>query len=116
MAANDALAKLNRVCKWRSILTGWQLGTRPMGDPEAQAIRDQRDLLIALRCEVSALVALLVKADVFSLPAWEAQLGDEADALDAGFRERFPGIEATDYGIAIVDPAKAAETMRGWKP
>lgn len=116
MASNETLAKLNRVCKWRSILTGWQLGTRPAGDPEAQAIRDQRDLLIVLRCEVSALVALLVKADVFSLRAWEAQLGDEADALDAGFRERFPGMESTEHGIAIVDPAKAAETMRGWRP
>lgn len=50
---------LNKLCKWRTILAGWQLGTRPKEDPEAQAVRDQRELLLLLRCEVTALIDIL---------------------------------------------------------
>lgn len=34
---------LNVVCKWRSLFAGWQLGTRPKGDPESDAVRDHRE-------------------------------------------------------------------------
>lgn len=112
----NTVEKLNRLCKWRSVLVGWQLGTRPAGDPEAQAVRDQRDVLMLLRCEVNALARLCIDQGVFSPKAWAMQLGDEADALNEAYRQRFPGMEATELGIRIVDPEKAAETTRGWRP
>jgi hypothetical protein len=31
---------LNRLCKWRAILAGRHLGTRPDTDPQCQAMRD----------------------------------------------------------------------------
>lgn len=43
---SDVQSALNRVTKWRSIFTGWQLGTRAKGDPEGDAVRDHRELSI----------------------------------------------------------------------
>lgn len=57
---------LNRLCKWRSILAGWQLGTRADTDPECQAVRDHREVTLLLRAEVNALTQLLVCGGVFT--------------------------------------------------
>ena len=43
------------------------------------------------------------------------ELDVEAEALMTNYEQRFPGIKATDLGISM-DPAIAADTMRGWKP
>jgi hypothetical protein len=54
-----AIQALNRVAKWRGLFAGWQLGTRPKGDPECDAVRDHREITILLRVEASALTRLL---------------------------------------------------------
>ena len=53
-ATDRAFEALNRVAKWRTVFTGWQIGTRPKGDPECDAIRDASEARILLRVEVSA--------------------------------------------------------------
>jgi hypothetical protein len=113
--AEKCRAALNRLCKWRVLLAGWQLGTRPKGDPECDAVRDQREKLLLLRAEVTTLTRLLAEAGIFTLDRYDTVLAEEADALNAIFSERFPGIHATDTGL-VMEPVKAAETMRGWKP
>jgi hypothetical protein len=42
------MAALNRLCKWRAIFAGWQLGTRAKGDPESDAVRDHREVTILI--------------------------------------------------------------------
>jgi hypothetical protein len=106
-----ALAALERVTKWRGWFAGWQLGTRSMTDPECAAVRDHRETTILLRIESSALVALLIRKGVLTQDEWAEQLAVEADALSAGYSERFPGVEATEHGLAM-DPAVVGETMR----
>lgn len=105
----------NRVAKWRSVLTGWQLGTRPDTDPECQAVRDHREATMMLRAEVSALTALLVASTDVSLDDYKRQLIVELEALDKMYEARFPGFKAMGYGMSI-DPRIAVETQRGWKP
>ena len=62
MKAREAgyMAALNRLCKWRAIFAGWQLGTRAKGDPESDAVRDHREVTILLRAEASAMTGLLL--------------------------------------------------------
>jgi hypothetical protein len=102
---------LQRVCKWRSVFAGWQLGTRPDTDAECAAIRDHREVTILLRVEVNALAKCLMDAGVISPEKWQRQLLEEAEALHEMYKEKFPGMEATDIGIHY-DTQKAAETMR----
>jgi len=111
VSAHEAL---NRLAKWRAIFTGWQLGTRPKGDPESDAVRDHREATLILRAEVTALVDLLLKRGVFTEQAWAAAVEREANSLAALLSERFPGVTATDTGLDI-DPARA-QWMRGWRP
>lgn len=112
--AEAADIALNRLCKWRTHFAGWQLGTRPLGDPEGDAVRDQRELTMLMRAELSALVALLLTKGVFTGNEWAAQLREEADFLSASYERRFPGVQATESGL-IYGPV-AAETMKDWKP
>ncbi len=115
MSAAESVHKaLNRLAKWRSVFTGWQLGTRALSDPECQAVRDHREVTIFLRAEVSVLTALLIKKGVFTMEEFMVALGDEADKLDADFQRRFPGISSTEEGIMY--DQRARETMKGWKP
>lgn len=109
----EAGKALNRLAKWRNVFTGWQLGSRSKSDPEAAAVSDAREAILMLRVEVSALVQLLTEKRIFTSEEWAIQLLDEVNAYEAMLRERFPGFEATDYGMAI-DVTKAAETTRGW--
>lgn len=106
---------LNKLCKWRLVFAGWQLGTRPDTDPECQAVRDQRDLLIMLRVESSAISALMIKAGVFSRQQFMDQLAAEALALDDAYQRKFPGFRSTNVGMEM-DAQLAAETMKGWRP
>lgn len=111
----DHIAALERLGKWRVLFTGWQLGTRPKGDPESDAVRDHREATIMLRAEVSALTACLIETDVIPLEMFHRQLEIEADALSRLYERRFPGVCASDDGL-VFDPVLAAETMRGWLP
>ena len=105
---------LNRLAKWRAFFAGWQLGTRPMGDPESDAVRDHREATLLMRAEMNAFVVLLVEKGVFSIEEFQRTVGQEADLLADALADRFPGVKATDEGLAF--DARAADTMRGWKP
>ena len=110
----STLDKLNRLCKFRTIYAGWQLGTRPKSDPESQAVRDHREVTMLLRAEVSAIVGLLLKHGVITAREFEAQLGEEADALTAMLERKFPGVTAHDDGLGL-DPAQMG-WMQSWRP
>lgn len=107
---------LQKLCKWRSVFAGWQLGTRPDSDPECRAVRDHREATILLRAEVTALATLLVAKGVFTMAEFVAALDQEATLLDQDYTRRFPGFESTDHGIAITDVQRARETTKGWRP
>lgn len=102
---------LNRLCKWRTFFSGWQLGTRPLGDPESDAVRDVREMLLMLRTENNAIAALLVAKGVCTEADWGRQLELEAKHMNRSLEERFPGFSATDEGICLSLP-EASETMK----
>lgn len=99
LRGEDYRTKLERVCKWRAVFAAMQLGTRKQGDSEFQAVKDQRELIILLRIETTALVALLVEKGVITISEFQNQLGYEADALNEAFSQRFPGARAELDGI-----------------
>lgn len=115
MTPKKARAALERLGKWRSIYAGWQLGTRKKGDPENEAVRDAAEGRLIARVEMSAMTALLIEKGVFSHDEFYAQVGVEAEALCKTLEKKFPGIHATDVGMAF-DPRVAPATMAGWKP
>lgn len=104
----------NRVAKWRSVFAGWQLGTRSIDDPEAQAVRDQFDARLGLRTELSAVTRLLIDKKIFTEDEFFKQLTIETEELEKMFEKRFPGFKATDTGITI-DLQKAEKTMKNWR-
>lgn len=111
----SSLGALNRLAKWRTLLTGWQLGTRPKGDPEGDAVRDHREQSLILRCEATALTGLLMRKGVITAEEFDAAVEREAIELSHDYERRFPGVTATDTGLTI-DLARAASWMKGWKP
>jgi hypothetical protein len=92
---------LQRLCKWRQIFAGWQLGTRPIEDPEVQAVRDQREILLLLRAEVSALTVILLRRRTMTQAEFEAALDVEAEHLMRALEKRFPGARAELDGMHI---------------
>jgi hypothetical protein len=104
---------LNKLAKWRSVFTGWQLGTRMKGDAEADAVRDHREMSILLRAEVNALLALLVEKKVITEEQWLHYIHKEAQQLDKDFESRFPGFKTTDVGVDI-DVQVAVKTTENW--
>ena len=112
MTVDQALQKL---AKWRSVLAGWQLGTRTLDDPECQAVKDHREATILLRAEVSALTNLLIIKGALDPKEYLEQLRKEAIYLDMQMEKRFPGITTSESGVHY-DTRVAAETMKGWKP
>jgi hypothetical protein len=113
MTAAD-MPKTQRLAKWRVLFTGWQLGTRAKGDPEGDAVRDHREATLLLRAEVSAIAQLMFARDVFTVGEFRAAIEEEADLLSMALEAKFPGIQATNEGLVL--DARAAETMKGWKP
>lgn len=114
MKPEDTHAALNRLAKWRALFTSWQLGTRPAGDPECDAVRDHRELTILLRAEVSALTCLLRDKKVFTHEEFLSALGTEAELLQRDYEGRFPGVVANDYGLTF--DKRVLPWMKGWKP
>jgi len=106
---------VQRLGKWRVLLTGWQLGTRPKGDPEGDAVRDLNEARLMLRVEVTALVSLLTSKGAFTLDEFADQVEAEADLLCMAYEAKFPGVRAVDHGLEI-DPLRALPWMKGWKP
>jgi hypothetical protein len=115
--APGCLAAMNRLCKWRGIFAGWQLGTRPKGDPESDAVRDHREVTIILRAEMSALAVLLLRKGVITEAEWTAALEREANDLSADYARRFPGATATDDGLSLdLRRIEREGWMKGWMP
>lgn len=107
---------LNRLAKWRGLLAGWQLGTRPLGDPESDAVRHHREGTLLLRAEATALVSLLIEHGVFTEEEWLERLRKAALDLESTYQRNFPGVKATDEGLSYDLPAiRAAGWMRGCK-
>lgn len=104
---------LNIVAKWRVLFVGWQVGTRPKGDPEGDAIRDHRELSILLRVEVSALAGLLLEKGVFTPEEFDAALEREALQLTKDYERKFPGVVASEDGLTL--DKRALAWMKGWK-
>jgi hypothetical protein len=109
-----AFQALNRIAKWRALFAGWQLGTRPKGDPESDAVRDHREATILLRVEMTALASLLIKKGVITTDELLDAQAEEADLLEQDYREKFPGVEATDNGLTIDN--RTLPWMKGWRP
>lgn len=105
---------LNILTKWRVLFTGWQLGTRPKGDPEGEAVRDHREVTILLRAEVSALTGLLIAKGVFTANEFDAALETEAGLLAKDYERRFPGVTAHENGLTL--DKRTLPWMKGWKP
>ena len=113
MTSAVALGALNRLAKWRTLLAGWQLGTRTDTDPEAAAVRDQREAILVLRCEVTTIAGLLLEAGIFTTDQLNEGLIREAGLMEADLERRFPGVRATDNGLAM-DPQVVRGWMRDW--
>lgn len=98
--------KMNLLVKWRSILAGWQLGTRSIDDPENQAVRDQREMLLLIRVELNAVIGVLFRNGIITVPEFKAECMSEADSLMLSLEKRFPGAKAIEDGMSI-DPVLA---------
>jgi hypothetical protein len=107
----DVMKALNRLCKWRTVLAGWHLGTKMKFEPGVPAMRDLQDNRLIVRVELTALTYLLFEKGIITKAEWEAAVEREADELDKMYRRKFPGYTATDTGITI-DPELAQETNR----
>ena len=106
---------LNRLCKWRSVFAGWQLGTQWINGDAARmkglaAIRDAADARLVMRVEMNALLGLLIKKGIITKGEWDRALCLEAEVYATDLEGMFPGFKATDMGLDI-DIAKANETM-----
>lgn len=108
-------AVLNKLCKWRMVFAGWQLGTRAKGDSESDALRDHREATMMLRVEVSALTRLMLEKKVITQAELSAAVLAEAEHLDDMYAKRFPGFTSADFGMSM-EPVQAKETMKGWRP
>lgn len=106
--------QMERLAKWRSLFTGWQLGTRLKGDPESDAVRDHREATLLLRAEVSALAMLLITKKLAAQDEVVAAIEAEAEQLNADLERRFPGVTATDEGLTLDE--RVLPWMKGWKP
>jgi hypothetical protein len=106
---------LNKLAKWRSVFAGWQLGTRPKGEPESDAVRDHREVSIILRAEVSALASILIAKKICTTEEWAAALEKEAVELDKLYEAKFPGFKTHEFGVDI-DVSLAQHTTKGWRP
>ncbi len=110
MAEPKSFKALNVLTKWRVWFAGWQLGTRDKQDPEAAAVRDQREMLLCLRVELNCFTKLCLDKGLFTADEWDEGLAAEAKQYCADLSERFPGVYATDNGLTLTH--EAANTMR----
>ena len=108
---------LNRLCKWRAHFAGWMLGTRSKDDPQSQAVRDLFERTILLRAEYTAVLKILLDKGICTSEEFDAALETEAEALMVMYEERWPGVRATDDGLAYdATEIQRAGWMRNWLP
>jgi hypothetical protein len=60
MKREEVSRAMNRLAKWRTVFTGWQLGTRPKGDPECDVVSDHREATITPHAEYNTLARMLL--------------------------------------------------------
>ena len=77
-ARQQMVRALNLLAKWRSVLAGWQLGTRTSDDPECRAVRDHREVTLILRAEVTALTRLMIEKGLATREEIAAVTAEEA--------------------------------------
>jgi hypothetical protein len=106
-AQTRMVASLNRLCKWRTVLTGRHVGTKPKTDPEVIAFRDLYDKLLILRAEHTALSGLLIAKGIITADQLASAVAAEADELERDYQKAFPGVRATDAGLIIDRRAEA---------
>lgn len=112
-----ATAALNKLCKWRSVLAGWHMGTRSMNEPGTKAMRDFIEKLLVLRAEQTALIDLLLAKKVFTRQEIEDSIVQEARLLDEAYARAFPGFRTTAHGVDIdLDLAQATMKDLGFPP
>jgi len=105
---------LNRLAKWRAHFAGWQLGTRGKDDPECQAVRDHREVTLLLRAEVNAISRALIENKVCSQDRFTELVCEEAILLEKQLEQRWPGVRATDEGLAYDN--RVMDWMKKWRP
>lgn len=108
----NATEALNKLCKWRLVLSGRVWGTAPKG-PQAKGRADIFEKLLIMRAELNALTQILHGAGIINPELWDRVLADEAMLLDAAIELEFPGMRSTQQGM-VLNPELAAETMKGW--
>lgn len=104
---------INRLGKWRTVLVGRLLGTRPATDPQTIGYRRLVDQLHLRDLECAALIWLLIEKQVITSDDLIREMQRKAQELCAAYEREFPGFRATDIGMDI-DVARAAETTKGW--
>jgi hypothetical protein len=113
----SARLALNTLCKWRTLFAGWQLGTRPKGDPESDAVRDHREVTILLRAEVTALTDVLLRKGLMTAEEVDAAMEREAIQLSKDYARRFPGVTASPLGLQMdTERIRREGWMKGWRP
>lgn len=110
------MSALERLCRWRTVLTAWQLGTQPTAkqDHTFEAVRDHREITLNLRAEMDTLCVLMVKKGIFTQSEFMEELERQAERLDKVHEQRYPGFKMTDEGIDI-NESVAAQTTVDWK-
>lgn len=108
---------LNILAKWRQVFAGWQLGTRPIGDPECDAVRDHRELSLMMRVQLNVMNGLLIEKGVYTENEFLEYMEKEANEFNASLSKRFPGVTATESGLRL-DPQKVQGWMKAnnWRP
>ncbi len=91
----------NRLCKWRSVLVGWMIGSKHHDEPGVKAHRDRADAVLMLRVEVNALTALLIEKRLFTREEFMAQIVEECGHKERELEAMFPGYRTTDAGLSI---------------
>jgi hypothetical protein len=107
-------AAVNKLAKWRQVFAGWQLGLRPKGDPEGDAVKHHRELSMLLRAELNAMAVILIEKGVMTSDDYTKAVGAEATLLDRAYEKLFPGFTTVDDGV-VIDPVLGAETMKNWR-
>lgn len=102
---------VNRLCKWRTVLVGWFLGTKADDSPGVKAWRDMMDNRLIVRVEVSAITALLIEKGAFTVDEFKSQVVIECDEMQKMLEAQFPGHVAIENGISI-SPPLALETYK----
>lgn len=108
---------LNRLAKWRVMLTGWHMGTRAKGDPAGDSYRDLMEFRLMIRVEVSAITRILVDKGLMTEAEFEDAVVVDAALLDEALASQFPGVRSNDEGL-VMNPAEInrAGWMRNWLP